>query len=142
MIRASYELNNLGDHLKTKNEIRYFAHEAAILAVTEALEEQMERLGLSRAELARRIERTPGFVSQVLNGGRNMTVKTIADIALAMGLQVRGIEFTQVGQMTVPAEAMDGYLDHCRTTAEKTSKSSYRELRVVSETHNQFASAA
>ena len=42
---------------------------------------------MTRAELARRMGRTPGFVSQVLGGGRNLTLRTIADIAAALSLR-------------------------------------------------------
>ena len=58
-----------------------------IMDVTEAICEIMETEGVSRQELARRIGRTKGFVSQLLNGSRNMTLRTLAEIALALGQQ-------------------------------------------------------
>ena len=47
--------------------------------------EQMEAKGITRAELARRMGVTPGFVTQILGAGRNLTLKTIADVQLALG---------------------------------------------------------
>ena len=44
----------------------------------------LEDGGVTRGELARRLGRTPGFVSQLLGGGRNLTLRTIADIAAAL----------------------------------------------------------
>ena len=61
--------------------------ERLILNVTEQLAGALENSGVTRAELARRMGRTPGFVSQLLGGGRNLTLRTIADIAAALSLR-------------------------------------------------------
>ena len=66
---------------------RLLRQERLILDVTEALAGALEDSGVTRAELARRLGRTPGLVSQVLGGGRNLTLRTIADIAAALSLQ-------------------------------------------------------
>ena len=66
---------------------RLLRQERLILEVTEALAGALDDSGVTRAELARRLGRTPGFVSQVLGGGRNLTLRTIADIAAALSLQ-------------------------------------------------------
>lgn len=56
-----------------------------IMDVTEAICDILEREGISRQELANRIGRSKGFVSQVLNGSRNMTLNTLSEIAQALG---------------------------------------------------------
>ena len=66
---------------------RLLRQERLILDVTEQLAGALENSGVTRAELARRMGRTPGFVSQVLSGGRNLTLRTIADIAGALALR-------------------------------------------------------
>lgn len=66
---------------------RLLCQERLILDVTEQLAGTLEDGGVTRAELARRLGRTPGFVSQVLSGGRNLTLRTIADIAAALSLR-------------------------------------------------------
>ena len=66
---------------------RLVRQEELILDVTERLTKALLDAGITRAELARRLGRTPGFVSQVLGGGRNLTLRTIADIAAALALQ-------------------------------------------------------
>lgn len=70
-------------------EERGLALEAAkgelIMDVTEAICELIEKEGISRQELANRIGRSKGFVSQLLNGSRNMTLSTLAEIAFALG---------------------------------------------------------
>ncbi len=61
--------------------------ERLILEVTEQLAGALENSRVTQAELARRMGRTPGFVSQLLGGGRNLTLRTIADIAAALSLR-------------------------------------------------------
>ena len=56
-----------------------------IMDVTEAICGILESEGIERKELAVRIGKTKSYVSQVLNGSRNMTLATVADIALALG---------------------------------------------------------
>ena len=51
-----------------------------IMEVTETLCELLEEEKVSRKELAERLGKTKGFVSQLLNGGRNLTLRTVADI--------------------------------------------------------------
>ena len=67
-----------------ENYERLVRQERLILDVTERLTEALLETGVTKAELARRLDRTPGFVSQVLAGGRNLTLRTIADIAAAL----------------------------------------------------------
>lgn len=60
-----------------------------IIEVTEAIYAEMERSHVTKGQLAARLGRTPAFVTQILNGGRNLTLKTIADVAVALGVNVR-----------------------------------------------------
>lgn len=63
---------------------RLVRQERLILDVTERFAQALEEEGVTKAELARRLGRTPGFVSQVLAGGKNLTLRTIADVAAAL----------------------------------------------------------
>ena len=66
---------------------RLVRQEDLILEVTNRLTEALEAAGVTKAELAKRIGRSPGFVSQVFGGGRNLTLRTISDIAAALSLR-------------------------------------------------------
>ena len=66
---------------------RLVRQEELILDVTEMLTQALETAGMTRADLARRLGRSPGFVSQVFGGGRNLTLRTIADIASALSVR-------------------------------------------------------
>jgi len=66
---------------------RLVAQEVLITQVTEAIWKAMEEAGVSKAELAQRLGTTRGFISQVLSGSRNMTLRTLSDICFALEQQ-------------------------------------------------------
>lgn len=68
---------------------RMLRQERLIFEVTEALSEALAKEGITKAELAEKLNKTKGFVSQILAGGRNLTLRTIADFADALGCQIR-----------------------------------------------------
>lgn len=68
-----------------RNRQRLRAEEALIREATQALCDIMAHEGVSQAELARRLGQTRAHVFQLLAGGRNFTLRTIADIADALG---------------------------------------------------------
>ena len=63
------------------------AEEDLILAVTDALTQALDDAHLTQAELAQRLGRTPGYVSQIFGGGRNLTLRTVANIARALSMR-------------------------------------------------------
>ena len=67
---------------------KLLAQEELILEVTETLCELLEKEKISRKELADRLGKSKGFVSQLLNGGRNLTLRTVADILHVLGYKV------------------------------------------------------
>lgn len=74
---------------------RLLQEEELILDVTEALSEMLERESVGRTALAQKLGKTKGFVSQILAGGRNLTLRTIADIADALGYRLRIVFFKE-----------------------------------------------
>jgi transcriptional regulator with XRE-family HTH domain len=62
--------------------------EGAILEFTEALYIAMEEQRVTRAELARRLGTSQAYITRVLSGNANFTLKTMAKLALALGLQL------------------------------------------------------
>lgn len=63
---------------------RIIEEERLVLAASEQIGSLMDAVGVSRAELARRLGKSRGFVTQVLGGERNMTLRTLADLAFAL----------------------------------------------------------
>ena len=62
--------------------------EALVMSATESICELLEKNGMSRADLAREIGRTRGYVTQLLSGERNMTLHTLSDLAFACNARV------------------------------------------------------
>lgn len=74
------------DHWENKSpeNKKLVAQELLITGVTEAIWAAMEQSGLKKSELAKQIGVTKGYISQVLSGSRNMTLRTLSDICFAL----------------------------------------------------------
>jgi transcriptional regulator with XRE-family HTH domain len=57
---------------------------ALVTQLTNEITWYMRELGLTRADLAARIGVSPGRVSQILGGGENLTLRTLAAVATAL----------------------------------------------------------
>jgi transcriptional regulator with XRE-family HTH domain len=77
--------NSLLDDMNDPEFRKLLAQEELILEVTETICELLENEKVSRKELADRLGKSKGFVSQLLNGGRNLTLRTVADILHVLG---------------------------------------------------------
>ncbi len=66
-----------------------YALEAAkgdfIMDVTESICKILEDKNMERKTLAEKMNKTKGYISQILNGSRNMTLGTLAEIAHVLG---------------------------------------------------------
>lgn len=62
------------------------------LEVTELLCELMENNNVSRAELARRVGVKPPYVTRILRGQTNLTLKTVSEFFFALGRSVRVVD--------------------------------------------------
>lgn len=62
--------------------------EELIVQITELISIAMEKRGVSKADIAQRLGKSRPFVTQVLSGEANLTLRTIADMFTAMGLEM------------------------------------------------------
>jgi transcriptional regulator with XRE-family HTH domain len=58
---------------------------ALVTQVTNEITWHMRERGLTRADLATRMGVSPGRVSQILGGGENLTLRTLAALSTALG---------------------------------------------------------
>ena len=72
------------EFMEDQDFARMERQEDFILTLTETIVSEMERRGITRAELADRLGKTRSCISQYLNGSRNLTCRTLADIAYAI----------------------------------------------------------
>lgn len=66
-----------------------FWEEETIISFTEDVCVAMERAEVSRAELARRLGTSQAYVTKILRGNANFTLRTMARIALALDSELR-----------------------------------------------------
>ncbi len=71
--------------LAERNLEKEFQKSNFILDVTEEICKILSEKNITRQELADRLGKSKGFVSQILNGSRNMTLNTLADVCIALG---------------------------------------------------------
>jgi len=81
--------------------MRLFQQERVILDVTERICEIMEQRGITRKRLAEELGTSRSFVTQLLDGSRNMTLRTLSDVFLALGYAVH----IQTGSVAVSVKA-------------------------------------
>lgn len=63
--------------------------EGAILDFTEELSRVLEEKGVSRGELARRLESSPAYVTKILRGKTNFTLASMVRVGQALGCELR-----------------------------------------------------
>lgn len=68
----------------SKAEEKAFAREDLIYNLTEDLLILMETKGITKNSLARQMNKSKSYISQLLNGSRNMTLKTLSDICFEL----------------------------------------------------------
>jgi len=71
--------NELDKFLRDRTERKLFEQERLILEVTEEICRLMNSREVTQTALANRLRCNPSFVSQVLDGSNNFTLRTIAD---------------------------------------------------------------
>ena len=68
---------------------RLLSVEALVAEASEAIASLMAEQNVSKAELARRLNKSRAWVTQLLSGKANMTVRTLAEVAYALGAEVK-----------------------------------------------------
>lgn len=66
-----------------------FLTEKAILGFTEQVVSYMEKNNINRAELAKRLNVSKAFVTKLLNGNPNLTIKTMVSLAKTLDCDLR-----------------------------------------------------
>jgi transcriptional regulator with XRE-family HTH domain len=83
--------------MKTQHEVlmedpefrRLLAIEALVAESSEAIARLMADQNVSKADLARRLNKSRAWVTQLLGGKANMTVRTLAEVVYALDAEVK-----------------------------------------------------
>lgn len=73
------------EYVEDPEHMRLFQQERAVYRVTELIESVMAEQGVSRSKLAAKLGRSKGWVTQLLDGDRNKTIRTVADVLAVLG---------------------------------------------------------
>jgi len=82
------------EYMKDKDFERLMMQEDLIMDITEDFCELLEIEKINRSTLAKIMGKTKGYISQLLNGGRNLTLRSIADLAYYLGYSI-SIQFNK-----------------------------------------------
>ena len=89
----------------TDPQKRRYAQNSLIVDTAVAIDKALEIAGLSQKDLAQRLGKTEGYVSQVLSGGANLTLRTLADFAYGLNCSVDiGLSPVSVVSITFPSQ--------------------------------------
>jgi hypothetical protein len=83
---------------------RIFEEELLLGQTTEILNALLQSLRLPRKELAERLAITRGRVTQILSGGENLTLRSVAAAGWALGIRLRLLAEPMVVRVGTPAE--------------------------------------
>jgi len=76
-------------YVENPEHMRLFQQERAILEVTDLLESALQDQGVSRSEFAALLGKTKGWVTQLLDGEGNKTIRTVSDAFAVLGQEFR-----------------------------------------------------
>lgn len=79
-------MKSLYNELAEAIELQLYAQEELIIDTTEEILFEMHRKNITKSDLAKRLKRSKSFVTRLLNGDHNMTLRTLSDICFVMGL--------------------------------------------------------
>lgn len=66
-----------------------YAIEGLVAEAGEFIARLMEEQKVTKAELARRLGKSRAYITQMLSGSTNLTVRTLAEVAFALGAEVK-----------------------------------------------------
>jgi transcriptional regulator with XRE-family HTH domain len=72
---------------QTPEGLRTWHQERTLFDTANVVCELMNETGVSRSELAERLGKSRGYITQLLDGRANMTLRTVSDVFVALGRQ-------------------------------------------------------
>jgi hypothetical protein len=107
---------------------RQYERERLVVATANQIGQMMRDLELSRAELAKRLDRSRAYVTQVLAGDRNLTLRSLSDLGWAMGQRVE-LQFSPLSSLEY--RPLDVSEPHWLPGSYMKSEISMKSLRVT-----------
>ncbi len=103
-MKVSNSSGGFGGLLEKWKDDPAFVAEGIAIDLSIAVNKQLERLEMTRKQLAERVHVSPGRVSQIMAGNINLTLLSICKVALAVGLKPSlNLSAGEVKTATLPA---------------------------------------
>lgn len=93
----------LEQSIVTPEDLKAFQQEWTLIEAAELINSRMKDAKVSRTELAKRIGKTQGYVTQILSGDANMTLRTLSDVFTALGCALT------LGCMPINLQSVDSH---------------------------------
>ena len=81
-------IDSLRDKLNAARNTFEYRLERVLFGLSEEISSQINAQGLTRTEFARRLDASPAYVTKILNGYQNVTVKSLLKISDALGTEL------------------------------------------------------
>lgn len=78
----------VGRQEKDESSRREYEYERLMVWVLDEIYGAMDRNGVSQADVARTLETTRANISRAFSGGRNLSLRTVSDLAWASGVRL------------------------------------------------------
>lgn len=131
--------DTLSDRItKSKEGMQIWQQERIIFEATERICELMEMQEISRADLARNLGTTKSYITQLLDGRANMTLRKLSDVFVSLGRAVHlsdeliTTELKSIPQIefTLENQAYHSPLDECEITFDECDITSQLTLKL------------
>jgi hypothetical protein len=86
--------------------VRIYEEERLLLYIQEAIAKAIDASGLTRTQIAERLDKNRSFVTQALSSGRNLTIASIAGLTWAAGFRLQPQLDSLVPQATTQAPSL------------------------------------
>ncbi len=110
---------------------------------TDSLETLMQRRGVNKSELARRIETSPAYITKILRGSTNFTLETMVKLVRALDgkLHVRAFAEEDKAKWFHVVQCAPANVDSTRVRRNITNRRQYR-ISGAEEVDNELAATA
>jgi transcriptional regulator with XRE-family HTH domain len=86
-------------YMENPENRRIFEQERVLVDAAELVSTAMEFRGVNRSELANRLECSKAYITQVLRGSQNLTLKTLADVFYGLNCRLVLGAVTEAGML-------------------------------------------
>jgi transcriptional regulator with XRE-family HTH domain len=86
-------------YMENPENRRIFEQERVLVDATELVSQAMEFRGVNRSELATRLNCSKAYITQVLRGRQNLTLKTLADVFYGLNCRLVLGAATEAGML-------------------------------------------